>query len=85
MSTDVNPFVANAHAIIRRERSLMTESELAELLTELEPRLSPLNRLCAAREALRTGQQILDALAAEEAARAKKEALAAEAASAASG
>jgi hypothetical protein len=60
MSTNVNPFVASAHSIIRRERRMMGDSELAELLTELEPRLSPFNRLCAAREALRTGQKILD-------------------------
>jgi hypothetical protein len=66
MSTNVNPFVASAHSIIRRERRLMADAELAELLTELEPRLSPFNRLCAAREALLTGQQILATQEAEE-------------------
>jgi hypothetical protein len=68
MSTKVNPFVASARSITCRERRLMADLELAELLPE--PRLSPFNRLCAARKALRTGEEILAAQEAEEKARA---------------
>jgi hypothetical protein len=56
--SQLNPFVETAVAIIGEMEAEHPEGaigmrELAELLAEREPMLSPLNLECAAREALR--------------------------------
>jgi hypothetical protein len=58
MSTNDNPFVASALAVLRQHNGKLPLGRLAAKLAILEPRLSPFNLECAAREAKRVAPEV---------------------------
>jgi hypothetical protein len=58
MSTNDNPFVASALAVLRKHNGKLRLGQLTTKLARIEPSLSPFNRECAAREAIRVAPEV---------------------------